>query len=229
MKENKFLLEHALQLASGCAILALILFILATMSKIRGLGIFFYILSFLLLAVGGVILYLAHREKNDRIHYFLYDEKRNMNLPLTSLNGERVRNGMDRYLFEYQKDLLLFWEDIPKALRMRLEQESVFRPLVAYRLLLALSECDSEDAQSVFARADDRAVGYLCRAIRDNGDEDMADYIFEMKKNAERDHARIGLFFRKNRRCFEERMLRYTKRHINDFFAENDHTSKKEA
>lgn len=229
MKENKFLFEHALHLATGCAILALILFVPATMSKSPGLGIFFYILCALLLVGGGVVLYLAHRERDGRANYFLYDAKKGESLPVTALNAERVRQGVDRYLADYQDDLLSLWEDIPRDLRARLERKEAFRPLVAYRLLLALSECDGADAQVIFAGADDRAVGYLCRAIRDNGDEDMADYIFEMKKNIERDYARVGTFFRKNHRCFEERMLRFVKRHINEFYLDKNPSNKKEA
>ncbi len=218
MKENKFLLERALHLASACAVLALILFVPATMSQNKGLGIFFYILSALLLIVGGVILYLAHRAKKGQINCFLRDAETGESLSVNALDAETVRKETDRYLGAYSKDILSLWRDIPRELRARLEREGTFRPLVAYRLLLALSECEEAQIRATFTQADSRAVGYICRAIRDSGDGDMADYIFELKRNAERDTARIGGFFRKNRGCFADRMLRYVKRNIQDFY-----------
>lgn len=218
MKQNKFVFEHGFHLATACALLALILFIPATMSKTPGLSIFFYVLSALLLIAGGVILFLAYKEKSRRLHYFLHDAPNKPPLPVGALNAERVRRGVDRYLAEYMSDLSALWQNIPKELRMRLEEDEAFCPLIAYRMFLELSEEEEGNITALFLGADDRAVGYLCRAIRDSGDKDMADFIYDLKKNTAHDAAHISSFFKKNHRCFEDRMVHYTKRHIDEFY-----------
>lgn len=217
MKQNKFLLEHALHLATACAVLALILFIPASVSQNRGIGIFFYIVSAVMLVGGGVVLYLAYRAKAGYANYFLYEKETGECLPFSELNAKRVRDGVDGYLAPYAQDTVSLWGEIPKELRVKLTREPAFLPLIAYRMLLAICECEGE-APIMFLGADDRAVGYVCRAIRDNGDENMADYVYELKKSGDR--ARISAFFGKNRRIFEERMLRYVKRHENAFIVE---------
>ncbi|MBQ8357171.1 MAG: hypothetical protein IJX39_05115 [Clostridia bacterium] len=218
MKENKFFSEHAIHLATACAVLALLLFIPASVVKTTGVRVFFFVMVALLMVGGCVILYLSHRTKGGRIHYFLYDRRRNTVLPKSALNFELIRDSVDCYLSEYIENALSLWKEIPKKLRIRLEEEPQFKPLIAYRMLAELSTKDPENILDTFSNADDRAVGYICRAIHDSDDADMADYLFELKKNIEHDRARISVFFNKNRRCFEERMLRYVERHFEEFY-----------
>lgn len=218
MKKNKFLLTYAVRLATLCAVLALVLFIPASMTESNGLRIFLIVWIALLGTVGCVFLYLAQRQKGERYHYFLYDHRRRKVLPKSELSADLIREGMDRYLSSYTEDVASLWNDIPKRLRIQLEGDAAFRPLVAYRMLLELSGREPEDILSRFKDADDRAVGYLCRAIRDGGDADMADFIFDLKKNSRREQTRIPGFFRKNHRFFEESMLYYTERNMGAFY-----------
>lgn len=217
MKENKFFKEHALHLASFLGVLALLLIIPATATEKRGLGIFLYILAALLFVGGGVILYLSHAQRAKRKNYFLYDEKKGLNRSYQDLSVPLIQNGMDRFLGEYAANTDALWPDLPKALRTRLQQRPAFRPLLAYRMLLALSDKAAGEIVTIFTTADERVVGYLCRSISDGGDTKMADFLFELKQNAEKNEQRIAAFFRKNKQIFEERMLRYTELHLHDF------------
>ena len=225
MKENKSLLEHSVYLATACAIFSLIFFVPATISQNKGLSVFFYVLSAILLATGGVILYLSHRAKDARINYFLYDRQRELFLSKNDLSFDVINEGVELYLSDYVKQVLDLWSEIPKSLRMQLDVDVAFRPLIAYRMMLELSERESEEILSCFQKADDRIIAYLCRAIKEGGDRDMADYVFEMKRHVDRN--RVSAFFRKNRRGFQERMLRYTERRINDFYMDKKRLNKK--
>lgn len=222
MKKNQFIFEHGLHLATLCAVLGLLLFIPASMAKSLGLRIFFGILVAILLIGGCVIVYLTHRAKRERSHYFLYDHRRKVNLSMSALTPALIRERIDRYLSDYTSSISELWQEIPKKLRLQLEADTQFLPLIAYRMLLALSEKDSAQALNAFANADGKAVGYVCRAIRDAGDADLADYIFQLKKNIEESRTRIPVFFHKNHALFEERMLRFVERHMSDFYMDRD-------
>ena len=227
MKERKFLFAHASHLATACAILSLVFFVPATVSQNKGLGIFFYMISAVLLVAGGVILYLSHRAKGARINYFLYDRQRELFLSKKDLSFDVVNEGVESYLSDYVEQVVDLWSEIPKNLRMQLDVDVAFRPLIAYRMMLELSERGAEEILPRFLKADERIIAYLCRAIKEGGDRDMADYVFELKRHVDRDRDRVSVFFRKNRRGFQERMLRYTERHINDFYVDKKRLNKK--
>lgn len=220
MKEKKFFLEHAIHFATLCAVVALILFIPGSIAANNKVRIFCLVMVGVLLVTGGVILYLAHRAKKGRLHYFLYDRRRQISLPASELSFDRIREGIDLYIQDYSEDVVSLWKEVPQKLRIQLEGDTAFLPLVAYRMLFELSQLDAVDVLAVFEGADRRAVGYLCRAIRNNNDADMADYIFEMKTRMPSDSSRISLFFSKNRSLFEQRMLRYVEHHFEEFYAD---------
>lgn len=217
MRENKFFKEHALHLASLLGVLALILIIPATATEKKGFGIFLYIMAGLLFIGGGVVLYLSYTQKANKRNYFLYDEKRGMNRSIQSLTLPMIQGGVDRFLGEYAKNVEGLWPEIPKTLRMRLQKFPAFRALLAYRMLLTLTEKTAEEIVRIFTDADERVIGYLCQSIHDGGDAKMADFLFELKQDAEKNSQRIASFFMKNKRAFEERMIRYTELHLHDF------------
>ena len=222
MKKNQFFFKHGSHVATLCAVLGLLLFIPASMTKSLGLRIFFGILVAILLIGGCVIVYLSHRAKGSRAHYFLYDHRRHINQSMNDLTPTLVREKIDRYLSDYTSTISDLWREIPKKLRLQLEADTQFLPLIAYRMLLDLSEKKEDEALHIFEQADGRAVGYVCRAIRDAGDADLADHVFHLKKSVEENRSRIPVFFHKNRPRFEERMVRFVERHMNDFYVDRE-------
>ena len=223
---QKFLAEYAKHLASVLAVLALILFIPAGVTQSLGLRIFFIVLIVLLLCGGITLLYLGHKAASKILNYFLYDAEHQKKIPKHELSFELIEKGISLYLEEYVDDAVLLWEEIPQKLRMRLGDEPQFRPLVAYRMLYALSDLSPRDVRVVFEGADDRTVSYLCRSLADVGDKQMADFLFDLKKKGEETTTKVVGFFRKNRTLFEERMLRFVKEHLREF--DLDHEESKE-
>ena len=182
------------------------------------LRVFLIVLIALLLVFGTVCLYLSHRQQGARLHYFLYDRRRKQKIPRDELTFEMVDEGVHHYLADYVSDPIELWRGIPKKLAIQLQGDPQFRPLIGFLMLLELSHEGGDAALATFEQASEGTVAYLCLAVRDGGDREMADYIFRMKKSISRERARIPQFFSKNRRCFEERMLRFVERHMSDFY-----------
>ena len=217
---RKFMADHAKLLASILAIVALLLFIPAAMTESTGLSIVLIVAIVLLLAGGIVLIYLGHRANAAIINYFLYDAEQQKKIPRHELSFELVEKGLQLYLEEYIDDPVLLWDEIPQPLRMRLGDEPQFRPLIAYRMLYALSDLGTREICVIFSGADERTVTYICRALADAGDSEMADFLFDLKgKGGEK---KIVGFFAKNRTRFEERMLGFVKANLREFDLDSD-------
>ena len=93
-------------------------------------------------------------------------------------------------------------------------------------MLFELSDLDPEDILACFEEADDRIIAYLCQAVKEGGDREMANYIYELKRYIEREGNHIPVFFRKNRRGFQDRMFRYVERHMSDFYMDKKRLNK---
>ena len=216
MKQKKFFIDYATHLSTACAVVGMILIIPAAATKIKALGVVLYILCALLLAGGGVILYLGHRAKSVAAPAVVKGQPK-ADASEDALSFADVLEGIDSYLDGYIRELPALILDTPKELRIKLEREQVFRPVVALRLLWELSGKEEQEILYQFTEVDEKAVGYLCGAICDAGERELADFIFEMKRNAQREQGRIPTFFRKNRGYFEARMTAYVTQHMEEF------------
>ena len=223
MKTRQFIKEYASRLSFLLASVSLLLFIPACLTESRGLRAFLAALIVALLCAGGVLLFLANRKKSNTVHYFLYDHRRNKLREREELTSESVQDSTDRYLRPFTEDPVSLFADIPKPLRLQLQAQPQFRPLVMYRMLYALSQLAAEDIYPIFLSADVRAISYLCRALSDCKDTQMSDHIYHLKKNAESEQERICSFFKKNAECFANRSLRYVERNFDAFYVEKPH------
>jgi len=223
LKQNKFFVDHAMHLATACAIVAIILIIPAAASKSVALGVILYILSALLLAGGGVILYLGHKEKmeyEDVAPALARQQDKNDEAQEEKMSFEDVLEGIDSYLGDYITKLPDLFLEVPWELRVKLEQEKVFRPLVAFRLLWELSQKEDSEILTQFNDTSEKAMGYLCGALCEANADAFADFFYELKRSAPKGSARIPVFFRKNRRYFEEQMTAYVIAHMEEFGSE---------
>jgi len=215
---NSFLRNYATRFAFLLALVAIILFVCAALTASSALRIFLIVMIVLLLAGGGVLLFLGNRQHAGKIHYFLYDRRRNRFYQREELNADIIQDAIAYYLRDFVKNEMELWRDIPKSLRLQLEGEPQFTPLVMYRMLSLLAAQTPENAFSVFEDASEQVVTYLCRTISECGDSEMADYIYHLKKNCKTEQERAGLFFPKNKRAFSARTLRFVERHFDDFY-----------
>lgn len=218
MKISVILRNYATHIASLMALVALVLFIPASLTSSTVLRVFLIIFIVLLLGGGGVLLFLRSRHNGPRVHFFLYDRRRGRSRRYDELDAEAVQDAMAYYLSPFTKDATSLWRVIPKALLMQLDAQTQFRPLVTYRLLYLLSACDEEQIYQTFSQANERVVGYLCRAIGEEGDNEMADFVYHLKQKRICDRERVVQFFQKNKQRFAARALLCVERNFDRFY-----------
>ena len=171
-----------------------------------------------MLGAGGALLYLRGRVNGPQVHFFLYDRRRARSRRYHELDGIAVQDAMGFYLKEFAKDQISLWRELPKPLLSQLDAQSQFKPLVTYRLLYVLAEADAERIYRTFSEANDRVVTYLCHAIADEGDNEMADFVYHLKNKRIEDRERVVQFFQKNKQRFAARALKCVERNFELFY-----------
>ena len=220
MKNKKTNFREYRYMSYTLAVLALIFFVLAALMKENK----FLIVLFAVLAVGSLIgstvllfkSYTTAREGN----FFLYDRRRKKTVSEKDLNFAFVNDRLDYYLSPFVEKSVDLWDGIPKDLNIKLQAEPVFCTPIAFKMMYELSLLSPDEVADRFDAADERTVAAVCRAVKAGGDLEMADLMFEMKRNFHREGQRVPPFFIKNKRCFEGRIMRYVKEHLTEFQSE---------
>ena len=216
MRENKFNAKDYRYCAFGLSAVAFISFILACVIK-TGLAVFFGIVAGVTLIGGCICLYLAHRLVAAHTNPFLFDRRRNLTLSPKDLTFAFVEDNLTHFLSGFTENTLDLWNGIPKNLEMALQAEPAYRTPVAFKMLYDLSGLSETEILALFEATEKKTLAAVCRAVKAGGDKEMADILFEMKCDSVRLQARIVPFFVKNRRCFEGRLFRYVKEHIDEY------------
>lgn len=213
----KLLMKFSKPLSSICAVIALLLFIPAGLADSTPTFVFLVVLIFVFLFGGVALLFLAHHHANSVRNYFVYEKGAHKRIPLCALTAEEVVEKVDDFLTTYTDNYASLWCSFPQGLRVRLAKQTSFAPLVAYRMLLVLSDLSAFEAKAIFAQSDERTVAYICRVLASTGDRGMADYIFELKKGGEASLHTARSFFAKNKELFATRMLAFVRRNVHAF------------
>jgi len=212
MKKNKFLNKHAKLISLGLIALAFLFFLWAAAvdKSAHQAGFVTLLVFFLIFFVTGIGFFgYATKHAEVRVCYFYYDRRKQRRIPREELTFELANDNLDFYLSEYVAQPIELFSEVPKPLRIQLQAEPAFAPLVAFKMLYELSLLEGDALTECFSAADERAVGFICRSIAKCGDEEMADLLARMKRNPELERARVLAFFTKNRRWFEGRILHY--------------------
>ena len=218
MKISAFLRNYATRFAILPAIVALILFIPASLTVSLGLRIFLIVLIVLLLGGGVALLLWGSRRNGPQVHFFLYDRRRARSRRYQDLDADAVQDAMAYYLLPFAEEPLSLWREIPKPLLLQLEAQPQFRALVTYRMLYTLAEREAEEIYEVFSTASADVVTALCHAIGNVGDNEMADFIYHLKRKRIADRERVVQFFLKNKQRFAVRALRCVERDFDLFY-----------
>lgn len=206
------------------AFAALLMFIFAGVTKNVAGRVILIILSVLALCAGGYLMFCNYRENGMRGHgqnLFLYDRRRKKTVSPDSLNVAFVNDNLTHLLRRYVTDTRDLWRGFPKGLVLQMEAMPALAAPVAFKMLLDLSLCSETEITDYFCEAKVETVAALCRAVKQAGDKEMADFIFSLKRNDEQTE-RIIPFFRKNKRVFEGRLLNYIKEHLNEYTLRKD-------
>ena len=213
----KLMMKHAKQLASLCAVIALLLFIPAGFAASTPTFVFWVVTIFAFLFIGVAFLFLSHHHADTVRNYFVFENGAHKRTPLSSLTSETVIERVDDFLTPYTDDRLSLWQELPRRLRAQLSENEAFRPLVAYRMLLVLSTAQPSRAWEAFAASELRTVAYVCRALACAGDKAMADYLYSLKQGGATSRTTALSFFAKNKALFTLRMLEFVRRNVHAF------------
>ena len=222
----KLIKEYGTRFSVILTVIALMLFVPAGLAKSPVLMAILIVLILLLLGGAILVLVLAKKQHLGDINYFLYDEKTGKSIAKESLDERVFRARMARYLHAHGVSTLSLWDGFPESLREKLSEEPQYRPLVAYSMLLALSACPDRHVPVAFAHADVRAVSYICHALSEAGDKELADYIYGLKKNESANAALVTPFFKKNGPRFTSRAMRYLNTHFDAFYVDKSYFAK---
>ncbi len=221
MKNKKANFREYRYMSYTLAILALIFFVLAATAT-QGKKPLIWLLAVLVagLLIGSTVLlfksYTTAREGN----FFLYDRRRKKTVSEKELDFAFVNDRLDYYLSPFVDKAVDLWNGIPKELHIKLQSEPVFCTPIAFKMMYELSLLPPDEVADRFDAADERTVAAVCRAVKAGGDLEMADLVFQMKRNFHREGQRVPPFFNKNKRCFEGRIMRYVKEHLAEFQSE---------
>ena len=216
VKDKKTKGKEYRYLTWALAAASLLLFVLAALAKKTPLTVLCAVLAAGLLVGSGILFYKSYKLLRQS-NFFLYDRRHKRAISEKELNFAFVNDCLDYYLADFAEKPVDLWAGIPKELYIKLQAEPIFRTPVAFKMMYELSLLSPEEVADRFDAADERTVAAVCRAVKAGGDLEMADLMFQMKRNFAREGQRVPPFFIKNKRCFEGRIMRFVKEHLTEF------------
>ena len=137
-------------------------------------------LSVVSLALAGEMFFLYILFKDTKPNFFLYDTSIKSNVSVDKLAFSTINTRMNSYFSRYASSEGKIWTegilDNPD-----LDMSDVFKPIVAYKLLLDLAVMDKEIGWKCFELATVETVEFICRALDDNNDAEFAAMVREYK------------------------------------------------
>lgn len=216
MKKKQSFFGDYKNLALLLLALAVLLFVPAGIAK-GGLSVFLYILSVLSLLSGIYCLYCEGRARGEWVNLFLYDRRRKTEIARDALSYDFAEDALLYLLSDFSDDEASLWEGMSPELSMQLEATPALHSLLAFFMMRRLAEKPPKEIFTVFLSADEQVITRLCRGIKESGDREMADFVFRMWNDPEREEHRITPFFQRNKACFETRFVRHVKAHLSEF------------
>ena len=216
MSQNR--VKIILSVASGIALVAAIILFILSLTVIENVltKIFMIIASVLFLALAAEIFYLFMISGSTHPNYFLYDSRQGRNIPVQKLAFQTINVRMNRYLSGFASSEGKLWTD--RILENPyLEMADNFKPLVAYKLLFDLAEHDSENGWKCFEIASTETVGFICNALDQNAEHEMAQNLRQMKAASPINLKYIRDYLVRNRQYLKEKMRRYVYDNIQSF------------
>ena len=220
MKDKKTKAKEYRYLTYALAVLAVVFFVLGALMKDHIAPIVLFAVLAVSSLIGSTVFLFKNYQITRNGNFFLYDRRRKKAVSEKELDFAFVNDCLDYYLSPFIDKAVDLWDGFPKALNQKLQAEPAFTIPIAFKMMYELSLLTPEEVADRFEAADERTVAAVCRAVKAGGDLEMADLMFQMKRNFHREGQRVPPFFIKNKRCFEGRIMRYVKEHLTEFQSE---------
>lgn len=201
-----------------CLAFAILLFVFAGKNEItyRVLGIICGVLLLILSALFMLYWYLG-RDVEPNFFLFLRREKRNM--PVEKLTSVIVNERMTFFMAQICDSPDALWSGDVLENEKNFGYRSVYKPLVAYKMLYDLGEKEPESNYWDYLKnASPETLDILCMTLERSGETQLVKAFRMIREKYPDDDTKMKEFLRKNVPYIRGRMLSYVKKHIELFY-----------
>lgn len=209
-------------LAAGCVFLiGAILLIALALPKAESYKLALgWICTVLMLVLAGLCVLYWFLSADTYPNYFLFDRKKKKNIPVEKLKFTMVSERMTFLVGQIADSPEQLWKgDVLLHESETYGYRSVYKPLVAYKMLFDLGEQGVETSYwSYFRQAPECNINALCEALERVGEKKMVEaFRMIMARNPD-DNMKIKEFLRRNMGYIRSKMVSYVVKHIELFY-----------
>jgi hypothetical protein len=178
------------------------------------------ICAILLLILAGLCAWYVWLSRDNYPNFFLWDRRAKRNIPVDKLKFGRVSECMSFLICqladtpeELWKGEVLLHEDDKFGYR------SVYKPLVAYKMLYDLGEQSADSAYwNFFREAPAANINAICEVLERAGEKKMVQAFRLIIEKNPKDNAKIKEFLSRNLGYIRSKMVKYVVKHIELFY-----------
>lgn len=174
----------------------------------------------LMLLITGLCVLYWFLSRDTYPNYFLFDRKKKRNIPVEKLKFTQVSDRMTFLLGQIADSPEALWKsDVLLHESETYGYRSVYKPLVAYKMLFDLGEQGVETSYwTYFREAPECNINALCEALERVGEKKMVETFKLIMEREPKDNMRIKEFLRRNMGYIRSKMVGYVVKHIELFY-----------
>ena len=183
---------------------------------LRGL---FTAFGIVLILLGCSLVFMAAIVgESEDANFFLYDSKRNVNIPVEELDFAKVNKKMTYVMTKLANNASEVWTgNVFDENNEVYGGETTFVPLVAYKILYDLSDRANESIWNLYLEADASIIESIVAALELNEDNDLGKAFKFLHENAAGSYERTEKFLTDNKKYIQNKMVKYVKANIEKF------------
>lgn len=183
------------------------------------LKVAFIAFGIVLILLGCALVFLAAVVgESENANFFLYDNKRNVNIPIEELDFARVNKKMTFVMTKLASNASEVWtQNVFEEDNEVFNGETTYVPLVAYKILYDLSDRSNESVWNLYLSADASIIDAIVSALELNGDVDLGKAFKFLYENSAGSYERTEKFLADNKKYIQNKMVKYVKANIEKF------------
>jgi hypothetical protein len=183
------------------------------------LKIAFIAFGIVLILLGCALVFLAAVVgESENANFFLYDSKRNINIPVEKLDFARVNKKMTFVMTKLANSASEVWtQNVFEEDNEVFNGETTYVPLVAYKILYDLGDRANEGIWNLYLSADASIIDSIASALELNGDVDLGKAFKFLYENSAGSYERTEKFLADNKKYIQNKMVKYVKANIEKF------------
>ncbi len=156
--------------------------------------------------------------ENENANFFLFDSKRNVNIPVDELDFARVNKKMTFVMTQLAENASEVWTgNVFDENNEVYGGENTFVPLVAYKILYDLGDRGNESIWNLYLMADGEKIDAIVSALELNDDNELGKAFKFLHENAAGNYERTEKFLADNKKYIQNKMVKYVKANIDKF------------